>query len=61
MDTLAWPVYYQADRPFIIRTDASHAGLGAILLQADENGVERPITYASRTLSDDELKWDTRE
>ncbi len=44
-----------------MRTDASHAGLGAILLQADENGAERPITYASRTLSDDEVKWDTRE
>ena len=45
----------------MIRTDASHAGLGAILLQNDENGVERPLTYASRSLSDEERKWDTRE
>ena len=60
-DTLAWPVYNDPDRPFIIRTDASHAGLGAIRLQNDENGVQRPITYASRSLSADEIKWDTRE
>ena len=30
-------------------------------MQADENGVVRPITFASRSLSEDEIKWDTRE
>lgn len=54
-------MYDDPSWPFIIETDASHDGLGAILLQADENGVKWPITYASRSLSDDEIKWDTRE
>ena len=56
---LAWPDY---TKPFIIRTDASHQGLGAVLLQCDsETGAERPLAFASRGLSPEEVKWDTRE
>ena len=45
------------DRPFFITTDASGYGLGAILKQLDEEGRERVIEYASRTLTQVEQKY----
>ena len=45
------------DLPFIIQTDASKEGIGAVLTQRDKNGRERIICCASRTLSRDESKW----
>ena len=38
-------------KPFIIRTDASRDGLGGVLLQTNENSIEIPIYFESRTLS----------
>ena len=38
-------VHPKFDREFPLQTDASDIGLGAILLQRDDNGVERPIAY----------------
>jgi transposase InsO family protein len=45
------PVLAYADysKPFILETDASHTGLGAVLSQ-DIDGKKRVIAYASRTL-----------
>jgi hypothetical protein len=43
--------------PMILGTDASSYGLGACLTQKDEQGDERPIFFASRLMTDAELKW----
>ena len=53
------PILAYADykRPFIVHTDASESGLGAILYQKDEAGLKRVITYASRTLNPSERKY----
>ena len=44
-------VHPKFDREFLLQTNASDIGLGAILSQLDDNGVERPIAYASKILS----------
>ena len=49
------------DRELLLQTDASDIGLGAILSQLDDNGVERPIAYAFKILSSRERKYCTTE
>lgn len=46
--TLAIPNWSQ---PFIIDTDASDVGIGAVLSQVDQEGTEHVIAYGSRVLS----------
>ena len=41
---------------FILITDASSIGAGAILAQRDQNGLERPVAYASKTWSESEAR-----
>jgi hypothetical protein len=55
---LAFPDF---SKPFVIFTDASDYGLGAVLSQLDENGKDRPIAYASRHLNKTEQKYSTIE
>lgn len=47
--------------PFIVETDASRIGLGAVLLQANQEGVEQPVEYASRLLRKHERNYAVRE
>ena len=51
---LAFPDY---TKPFILDTDTSDIGIGAVLSQSDINGRERVITYTSRTLSKPERRY----
>ena len=48
-------------RPFELSTDASDTGFGCILSQRDTSGRERPIHYVSKTFSNNELSWHTRD
>jgi hypothetical protein len=51
----------QTDKPYIIYTDACDYAIGAIACQLDEQGVERPIVYLSKKLSDTQRRWSTIE
>ena len=42
---------------FWIYTDASDIGMGAVLSQVDENGIEKVIAYGSRLLSKPERNY----
>src|SRR6266550_1569687 len=43
--------------PFILQTDASDHAIGAVLMQADENGDLHPCGYLSHTLTPTETRW----
>ncbi|KAJ0171393.1 hypothetical protein K1T71_012943 [Dendrolimus kikuchii] len=43
--------HFNPNAKLILTVDASPSGLGAILSQVDETMIERPISYASRTLT----------
>jgi hypothetical protein len=45
------------DKPFILVTDASRVGIGAILTQLDSEGHEHPIQYISRGLRGSEVNY----
>ena len=51
---LAFPNF---DKPFLLETDASGKGLGAVLSQKQTDGRYHPIAYASRIMNDTEQRY----
>ena len=50
-------VHYNPARPLLLSTDASPYGAGAVLSHQMSDGTEKPIAYASRTLSPAERNY----
>jgi phospholipid-translocating ATPase len=49
------------DKHFYLQVDASDRGLGAVLSQLDNKGLDHPIMYFSRKLLDRETNYPTVE
>ena len=50
-------VHYNPDLPIRVAADASAYGIGAVLSHVQQDGSERPVAYASRTLSSSEKNY----
>ena len=49
------------DRPFALQVDASHVGVGAVLLQNDDLGFEKPVSFFSKKFNSYQLNYSTIE
>ena len=49
------------EKQFIVQTDASERGVGAVLSQLDESGADHPVAYFSRKLLPREERYSTVE
>ncbi len=56
---LSYPQFH-SDHPFILETDASGEGLGAVLAQQQEDGQIHPIAFSSQSISPHEKNYRIR-
>ena len=49
------------NKTFVLQTDASDRGVGAVLSQMDQSGVDRPVAYFSKKLLEREQRYSTVE
>ena len=50
-------MYYNSKKPVTLQVDASQVGLGGVLLQEDNIGRQRPVAFASKSLSPAEKRY----
>lgn len=57
------PILSHADfqRPFVIQCDASTSGIGGVLYQLDDSGLEHPIAYVSKKLNSAQRNYSITE
>ena len=49
------------ERLFVLYTNASKIAVGAVLLQSDSDGIERPVSFFSKKLSSAQQNYSTFE
>ncbi|CAM4542862.1 unnamed protein product [Lepidochelys kempii] len=49
------------DKPFLVTTDASERGMGAVLMQEGPNQEFHPVMFLSKKLSERESHWSISE
>ena len=50
-------VFHDFNKPFLLETDASKEGLGAVLSQKQSDGRYHPVTFGSRSLTPSEKNY----
>ena len=53
--------YPKLSEPHLLYTDASNFAVSAVLVQTDENGIERPVQYISKMLNSTQRRWSAIE
>ena len=49
------------EKPFKLQVDASHVGTGAVLMQSDKEGLDRPVSFFSKKFNRHQLNYSVIE